>query len=172
MKQLFSLLIAVALAFNATAGDKITLNDVMYGGYWPQTYAAIKPMADGEHFARMSSDRSMILKGSFKNGEIVDTLFNAATARGFDKKYIDGYTFSPDEKTILLQTSTKGIYRNSFTAEHYIFNRNTGKAEPLSENGAQQVPKFSPDGTMIAFVDDNNIYIEKLDKGTLDDIRL
>lgn len=162
MKQLFSLLIAVALAFNATAGDKITLNDVMYGGYWPQTYAAIKPMADGEHFARMSSDRSMILKGSFKNGEIVDTLFNAATARGFDKKYIDGYTFSPDEKIILLQTSTKGIYRNSFTAEHYIFNRNTGKAEPLSENGAQQVPKFSPDGTMIAFVRNNDIYLVKL----------
>lgn len=162
MKHLFSLLTAMFIATAAMAGNNVTLHDVMYGGYWPETYAAIKPMADGEHFARMSGDRTMILKGSFKNGEIVDTLFNIATARGFDEKRIDGYQFSPDEKLILLQTKTRGIYRHSFTAEHYIFNRKNNKAEALSQNGAQQVPKFSPDGTMIAFVRDNNIFLVKL----------
>ena len=109
MKQLFSLLTAILLSATSFAGNDITLRDVMYGGYWPETYAAIKPMADGEHFARMSNDRTMILMGSFKNGEIVDTLFNVATARGFDKKRIDGYQFSPDEKLILLQTDTRSI---------------------------------------------------------------
>lgn len=162
MKHLFSLLTLVVMSLSAIAGDKVTLNDVMYGGYWPQTYAAIKPMADGVHFARMSDDRSLILKGSFKNGAIVDTLFNAATARGFEQKHIDGYQFSPDEQLILLQTKTKGIYRNSFTAEHYIYSRKNNKVEPLSQNGAQQVPKFSPDGTMIAFVRDNNLFLVKL----------
>ena len=162
MKHLFSLLTVMFIATAAMAGNNVTLHDVMYGGYWPETYAAIKPMADGEHFARMSGDRTMILKGSFKNGEIVDTLFNIATARGFDEKRIDGYQFSPDEKLILLQTKTRGIYRHSFTAEHYIFNRKNNKAEALSQNGAQQVPKFSPDGTMIAFVRDNNIFLVKL----------
>ena len=162
MKKLFSLFAAILIASSAFAGKNVTLRDVMYGGYWPQTYAAIKPMADGEHFARMSDDRTMILKGSFKNGEIVDTLFNAATARGFNEKRIDGYVFSPNEKLILLQTKTVGIYRNSYTAEHYIFDRKNNKVEPLSQNGAQQVPKFSPDGSMIAFVRNNNIYLVKL----------
>ena len=162
MKHLFSLFTLFVMSLSAIAGDKVTLNDVMYGGYWPQTYAAIKPMADGVHFARMSDDRSLILKGSFKNGAIVDTLFNAATARGFEQKYIDGYQFSPDEQLILLQTRTKSIYRNSFTAEHYIYSRKNNKVEPLSQNGAQQVPKFSPDGTMIAFVRDNNLFLVKL----------
>ena len=162
MKHLFSLITLFAMSLSAIAGNKVTLNDVMYGGYWPQTYAAIKPMADGVHFARMSDDRTLILKGSFKNGEIVDTLFNAATARNFPEKRIDGYQFSPDEKLILVQTRTKSIYRNSFTAEHYIFNRKNNKVEQLSRNGAQQVPKFSPDGTMIAFVRENNIFLVKL----------
>ena len=162
MKKLFSLFAAMLITSSAFAGDNVTLRDVMYGGYWPQTYAAIKPMADGEHFARMSDDRTMILKGSFKNGEIVDTLFNAATAREFNEKRIDGYEFSPNEKLILLQTKTIGIYRNSYTAEHYIFDRKNNKVEPLSQNGAQQVPKFSPDGTMVAFVRNNNIYLVKL----------
>ena len=162
MKHLFSLLTALVISVSAIAQSNVTMHDVMHGGYWPQTYAAIKPMADGQHFARMSNDRTMILMGSFKNGEIVDTLFNAATARGFNAKHIDGYTFSPDEKLILLQTATKSIYRNSYTAEHYVFNRKNNKAEQLSQNGAQQVPKFSPDGTMIAFVRNNNIYLVKL----------
>ncbi len=162
MKHLFSLFTVFCLAVSAFAGKDVTLHDVMYGGYWPQTYAAIKPMADGEHFARMSDDRTMILKGSFRNGEIIDTLFNAATARGFNEQRIDGYEFSPNEKLILLQTKTKSIYRNSYTAEHYIFDRKNNKVQPLSENGAQQVPKFSPDGTMIAFVRDNNIHLVKL----------
>ena len=162
MKHLFSSLLALCITVSAFAGKNVTLHDVMYGGYWPQTYAAIKPMADGEHFARMSDDRTMILKGSFKNGEIVDTLFNAATTRGFNEKRIDGYEFSPNEELILLQTNTRSIYRNSYTAEHYIFNCRNKKATPLSENGAQQVPKFSPDGTMIAFVRANNIYLVKL----------
>ena len=162
MRKLFSFLVALCIASAAFAGKDVTLHDVMYGGYWPQTYAAIKPMADGEHFARMSDDRTMILKGSFKNGEIVDTIFNAATARGFNEKRIDGYEFSPNEKLILLQTRTIGIYRNSYTAEHYIFDRKNNKVEPLSQNGAQQVPKFSPDGTMVAFVRNNNIHLVKL----------
>ena len=159
MKHLFSLFAFLAMTVSAYAGNNVTLRDVMYGGFWPKTYAAIEPMADGEHFARMSDDRSMILMGSFRNGEIVDTLFNAATARGFEGKRIDGYQFSPDERLILLQTKTRGIYRNSFTAEHFIFNRKNNTAEPLSQNGAQQVPKFSPDGTMVAFVRDNNIFL-------------
>ena len=162
MRKLFSFLMALCIASSVFAGKDVTLRDVMYGGYWPQTYAAIKPMADGEHFARMSDDHTMILKGSFKNGEIVDTIFNAATARGFNEKRIDGYEFSPNEKLILLQTRTIGIYRNSYTAEHYIFDRKNNKVEPLSQNGAQQVPKFSPDGTMVAFVRNNNIHLVKL----------
>ncbi|MBR2416367.1 MAG: S9 family peptidase [Bacteroidaceae bacterium] len=162
MKKFFTLIITLIVATATQAGDKFKLTDAMYGGYWPQTYAAIKPMADGEHFARMSSDHTMILMGSFKDGNIVDTLFNAATARGFDKKRIDGYQFSPDESRILLQTNTVGIYRNSFTAEHYIFSRKNNKVAPLSQNGAQQVPKFSPDGTMIAFVRNNDIFLVKL----------
>ena len=162
MKKFLAIIITAVVTTTTFAGEKFKLTDAMYGGYWPQTYAAIKPMADGEHFARMSNDRTMILMGSFKDGSIVDTLFNAANTRGFDKKNIDGYQFSPDESRILLQTSTVGIYRNSYTAEHYIFSRKNNKCTPLSANGAQQVPKFSPDGTMIAFVRDNNIFLVKL----------
>lgn len=162
MKRITTLLLAAMVTLPILADGNLSLRNVMDGTFYPERYYSIVPMSDGEHFARMSNDRKMVLRCSFKSGEVVDTLFNAATARGFDKNHIDDYTFSPDESRILIQTNTIGIYRRSFTAEHYIYSRKNNKVEPLSQNGAQQVPRFSPDGTMIAFVRDNNIFIVKL----------
>lgn len=159
---LLSAIMAMPLFADVPIPEPLELRDIVQGKYWPERYSAIVPMNDGEHFARMSKDRKMVLKCSFKNGEVTDTIFNVATARGFDKKHIDGYIFSPDEGRMLIQTGTKSIYRRSFTAEYYIFSRKNNKVQPLSENGAQQVPKFSPDGTMIAFVRNNNIFLVKL----------
>lgn len=162
MKRITTLLLAAMVTLPILADGNLSLRNVMDGTFYPERYYSIVPMSDGEHFARMSNDRKMVLRCSFKSGEVVDTLFNAATARGFDNNHIDDYTFSPDESRILIQTNTTSIYRRSFTAEHYIYSRKNNKVEPLSQNGAQQVPRFSPDGTMIAFVRDNNIFIVKL----------
>lgn len=161
MKRIFSLLLAALVALPLLAEGKFTLSGAM-NAFWAQRYSAIEPMADGEHFARLGGGNKLILKCSFKSGEVVDTIFNAATARGFGNKIIDGYQFSPDESLIIVQTNTKSIYRRSYTADHYIYSRKNNKVTALSENGSQQVPKFSPDGTMIAFVRNNNIFIVKL----------
>lgn len=99
---------------------------------------------------------------SFKTGKETGTIFDVNTARDCSIKSFDDYIMSPDEKLILIQTDTKPIYRRSFTANYYIFNVKNNKMEPLSENGPQQVPLFSPDGNQIAFVRDNNIYLVKL----------
>ena len=162
MKKILNLLLATLVSLPMMADGKLSLRNVMDGTFYPERYYSIVPMNDGEHFARMSNDRKMVLQCSFKSGEVVDTLFDASTARGFDNKNIDDYAFSPDESRMLIQTNTASIYRRSFTAEHYIYSRKNNKVEPLSQNGAQQVPKFSPDGTMIAFVRDNNLFIVKL----------
>ena len=69
---------------------------------------------------------------------------------------------SPDGKRMLIQTNTEEIYRHSFTAEYYIYTIANKKLVPLSKNGAQQTPLFSKDGTLIAFVRDNNIFLIKL----------
>ena len=163
MKKIFTLLfLLAALVSGATAQKKVTLEDVAAGTYRAQSIHGLKPTLDGEHYTQISGDHKRIVKYSFKTGKEVETVFDVTTARNVKLKSFDGYIMSPDESLILIQTETKPIYRRSFTAVYYIYNVKNRTLEPLSENGPQQVPLFSPDSHQIAFVRDNNIYLVKL----------
>lgn len=162
MKRFFTLLLLAIFVTGIQAQQKVTLRDIAQGTYRAQGISGLKPMLDGEHYTQISSDHKRIVKYSFKTGEEVGTLFDVTTARDCDLKSFDDYILSPDEKLILIQTETKPIYRHSFTAVYYIYNVKNNKIEPLSNNGPQQVPLFSPDGNQIAFVRNNNIYLVKL----------
>ncbi len=157
-----SILIVFLCCLLTVGAQNVSLQDVAYRKYRTEGIWGVKPMLDGEHYTQMSADGKKIVKYSFKTGKEVGTVFDVSTARDCPIQRFDGYTMSPDEKLILIQTDTKPIYRRSFTATYYIYNVKNNKMEPLSENGPQQVPLFSPDGNQIAFVRDNNLFLVKL----------
>ena len=164
MKKL-TILLALFLACAAPivrAADKLEMQDVVSGKYAAQRVYGVNPLLDGEHYAQISNDGKRIVKYSFKDGKEVGTIFDVTTARNVKLDSFDGYIMSPDESRILIQTNTRPIYRRSFTAEYYIYSVRNNTLEPLSKNGPQQVPLFSPDGNNIAFVRDNNIFLVKL----------
>lgn len=161
MKKLFVLFYALMCLVSLQA-QKVTLQDVANGTYRAQSIQGLKPMLDGEHYTQISKDHKRIVKYSFKTGKEVATIFDVATARNHKLKSFDDYIMSPDESLILIQTETKPIYRRSFTAVYYIYNVRNRTLAPLSNNGPQQVPLFSPDSHQIAFVRNNNIYLIKL----------
>ena len=162
MKKLFLLFCLVALTLGIKAQNKVTLRDVSRGTYRASNIYGIKPMLDGQYYTQISPDRKRIVKYSFKTGKQVEAIFDVEKARDCTLKYFDDYIMSPDEKLILIQTKTRSIYRRSFTAEYYIYNVKNNTIEPLSKNGPQQVPLFSPDGFQVAFVRNNNIFLVKL----------
>lgn len=144
------------------AGEKLSLKDITRGEFRSEVMRAVCPLADGETYGQMSSDGKRVESYSFRTGQRVAVLFDAATARGAQLDHIDDYIMSPDGRRMLIQTQTKPIYRHSFTAVYYIYDIRNNKLEPLSDGGPQQTPVFSPDGNQIAFVRDNNIYLVKL----------
>lgn len=161
MKSLFALFTLLFLCLGMQA-QKVTLQDVAQGTYRAKNIYGLRPMLDGEHYTQISSDHKRIVKYSFKTGKEVEAIFDVTKARDCNLKTFDDYIMSPDEKLILIQTETKPIYRHSFTAVYYIYNVRNNTLEPLSNNGPQQVPLFSPDGNQIAFVRNNNIFLVKL----------
>lgn len=157
-KTLFFIVLTLAASFSADA--QISIDDVVRNGFGGTGIGSITPLADGEHYLTM--DGRCIFRHSFKSEKEIDTVFNVATVRGQRLSKIDGFTISPTEDRILIQSGFNRIFRNSFSAEYYIYHIGNNRIEPLSGGGPQQAPKFSPDGNVIAFVRDGNIYLVKL----------
>lgn len=163
MKRIIFMCTALLMAASQMlAGNKFDLKSITKGDFRGERMAAVKPLADGETYAQISSDGKQIVKYSFKTGKQTGVLFDVATVRGPKIESVDGYIMSPDGRRILIQTETEMRYRHSFTAVYYIFDIGNNKMEPLSAGGPQQTPLFSPDGNQIAFVRENNIYLVKL----------
>ena len=149
------------LAATASAAG-LTLEDITRGVYGAKTIRGVRPMQDGERYSSLVDGRRIVAY-SFKTGKQTDVLFDVADTKGdvrLDR--IDGYTLSPDESNILIQTQTTPIYRHSFTAVFYLYNVRNRTLVPLSDGGPQEVPAFSPDGTMVAFVRDGNLFLVRL----------
>lgn len=154
---------AISVAQAQTPKEGLTLENITGGKYSARYVYGVTPMKDGESYSQLSDDSKRIVRRSFKNGKELGVIFDVATARGKHKlESIDGYIMSPDEKRILLRTQTKMIYRRSYTAVYYIYDVQNGTYEPLSDGGPQQMPIFSPDGNVIAFARDNNLFLVKL----------
>lgn len=163
MKRLYFLIVTLLFAVTASkAGGKLDLKAITAGEFSSESLVHVEPSSDGESYAQISSDGRRILKYSFKTGQQTGVLFDASTARGASIERVEGYLMSPDGSKMLIQTQTKRIYRHSFTAVYYIYTVAGNKLEPLSDGAAQQSPLWSPDGTMVAFVRDNNIFLVKL----------
>ena len=150
------------LVSSSVAAQNLELKTITSGEFRGESMAAVTPLADGETYAQLSSDGKRIVQCSFKTGKEVGVLFDAATAKGPQIDRVEGYIVSPDGSRLLIRTNTEAIYRHSFTATYYIYTVRNNRLVPLSENGPQQTPLFSPDGLQIAFVRDNNIFIVKL----------
>lgn len=173
MKQKLFILLLLGLCAPilsmAQAKKELTLAETVNGAFQQENIYGVIPIpGDGEHYSQMNAQGTQIVKYSFKTGQQVEVLFDAATARECPFKHFDSYSFSPDGSTLLIATETRAIYRRSYTAVYYLYSlkRNMegkidNKVEALSDGGPQQVPVFSPDGSMVAFVRDNNIFLVK-----------
>lgn len=157
-------IICAALLMGAAqllAGNKLDLQAITRGEFGAETMAAVVPLADG-NYAQISDDGKQIVKYSFRTGKQAQVLFDADKARGPKVKRVEGYIMSPDGQKMLIQTNTERIYRRSFASTYYIYSLKNNTLEPLSDGGPQQTPVWSPDGNVVAFVRDNNIFLVKL----------
>lgn len=169
-KFIFLFFCLCCLAGFAQGGKALDLKEINSGKFSPENIYGVVPMPDGEHYTQRNAEGTQIVKYSFRTGEPVEVVFDVAKARECPFKKFDSYQFSPDGSKILIATETTPIYRHSYTAVHYLYpvKRNdkgvttNNIVEKLSDGDPQQAPVFSPDGNLVAFVRDNNIFLVKL----------
>ena len=166
----YLLIIALAFVINMTsyAQEKknLELSDIhQRPTFQTKGVRGMNPMRDGETYGTIERGEFNIY--NYKTGKKVKTLFNfmELIPEG-DSLPIRAYNYilSDDETKALFLTNVNYIYRHSFTADYYVYDIATKKLVPLSTNGGQRLATFSPDGTKVAFMRDNNMFIKDLAK--------
>lgn len=155
----------MALLGSAAAQTKqITLEDIWAKGtFRPSGISSIRSMQDGEHYCVLT--RTSIDKYSYRTGEREGAIcsFNDPLRKSARQMPpIESYEFSADEQKILLSSGFEPLYRHSGVSDYYVYDVADGNMEKISHNGKQRLTTFSPNGKMVAFVRDNNLYIMNL----------
>ena len=120
-----------------------------------KTVSGVRSLSDGERYTTMSDGR--VLCFLYRTGEPAGVLFDASAAE--PRIEFTDYVLSADERRLLLTTDVEPIYRHSFTAEYWIYDRLDGSLRRLSQGGPQQQAQFSPDGSRVAFVRGGNLFV-------------
>lgn len=165
MKTILSAILALSAVLPLGARAEMTAQDfcdIKINA--PQGVREMKPMPDGESYLCLGSDSKSIDKYSYATGKKIATIFSVDNIKGDVKiSEFDGYELSSNGRFLLLWNDREGIYRYSFRAQHYVYDIARGKMKRVSEGGAQRGALLSHDGTMVAFMRDNNIFIKNLD---------
>jgi dipeptidyl-peptidase-4 len=161
MRTFLTFALALLLLSSAYPQTKtVTLDDIFRDNtFRSKSVYGIRSMKDGEHYTTLEEGRH-IVKYAYQTGKAVDTLLSLRWSGQYSISRIADYDLSNDERQVLISTNTQSIYRHSFLADFYVWNISSRGMTPVSGNGAQQLATFSPDGSKIAFVRGNNLYVQ------------
>jgi dipeptidyl-peptidase-4 len=84
--------------------------------------------------------------------------------------HIEDYAWSSDFNRVLLFTNSKRVWRKNTRGDYWVLNRKSGTLRKLGDGGPPSTlmfAKFSPDGSKVAYVRFNNIYVEDLESGEI-----
>ena len=79
---------------------------------------------------------------------------------------VEEFSLTADEQKVLIFTNTARVWRSNTRGDYWVLDLNAGNLRKLG--GADAKPsslmfaKFSPDGQRVAYVRDNNVYVENL----------
>lgn len=83
---------------------------------------------------------------------------------------IENYEWSPDTTEMLIYTNSRRVWRANTRGDYWLFNRSSKLLKKLGADAAPstlQFATFSPEGTRVAYVRENEIYVESLETGRI-----
>ncbi|WP_340157158.1 S9 family peptidase [uncultured Maribacter sp.] len=145
---------------------KISVSEIYQGAFRTEGLEALRSMNNGTQYTVLHTNRfsqsTTVDKYDYKTLEKVGTVVSSADLAEIPS--FSAYTFSDDEKKLLLSTEIEPIFRRSRLGIFYVYEIASKKVVKVSESKIQE-PLFSPDGSQVAYVKDNNLYIFTIESG-------
>ncbi|WP_299460758.1 S9 family peptidase [uncultured Microscilla sp.] len=133
----------------------VTVEDVWQFKFFARGVRGVNWMKNGRYYTTRQGNK--VVKFDIKTRKAVATLFEGKSLR------FDAYGLSAREDKLLLATQTEAIYRRSSKSYYYVYDINTKKLDKLTNQPGKQLhASFSPDGSKVAFVRNNNMFVVDL----------
>jgi dipeptidyl-peptidase-4 len=144
----------------------ITLEDIWTNySFYPHSVRGINSLSNGQQYT--SIKKGSVVVYNYKSGDSVTTLLKASELipKGEEGPIkLGSFSMSKDETKFLIPTETEAIYRHSSVSKYYVWDTDSKKLSNLSSD-KQRLADFSLDGSKVAFVRDNNIFIKNIETG-------
>ena len=151
-----------------------TLEEAVYGGLVrTEGGGYVNWMKDGEHYSKIERNADggldvMAYSAKDNSKEVLipaNKLVNPKTGKPIR---VRSFAFSGDNNKVLIYTNTRQVWRYDTRGDYWVLDIQSGKLQQLGKDRPEATlmfAKFSPDGTRVAYVSENNIYVETLADG-------
>ena len=144
-------------------GFTTTISAQSYGDIYSlirqnESVRGIRSMSDGENYTVVENNSIVKYKYAKENqGDVI-----LPTIMG--KFSIYDYQFSPNENSLLVAQGAVPIYRHSYKTNYHLMEHGKGLQPILGSAKAPRDATFSPNGEMLAYSDENNLYIYDIEQ--------
>ncbi len=166
------LAVLLALAATGVQGQELTVEGVFGSGeYFPDRMPSVSWTPDGSAFTWIQPSQAGgtdLLSHDVRSGETRRLIDGSRLVPPGERSPVEleGYDWSPDGTKLLIYTRTQRVWRQNTKGIYFVYDLASGGLQPVSTRfGWQQFAKFSPDGTRVGFVRDNDLWVTELATG-------
>lgn len=164
MRKTFLNVIAfIALSLALTAQQSITVEDIYTGAFRTEGLQSLNSLNNGTEYLVLNynRDRSQTLdRYNYLTGEKTGTMLSSNDVA----MPIQDYVLSNNEEQVMIITESTPIFRRSSYDVVYVYDLKSKKLTAVADHAVRS-PQLSPDGSMVAYVYENNIFIKNLKTG-------
>ncbi len=160
MKKHFLFLVLLPF-FSLFAQKQIQIEDIWDGSFRPTYLNEIHHLNNAKEYTYLDYNRQNKVISIVAESYHSEKKRIILTNKEANLNYFSTYTFSDDESKLLLGTNIQSRYRYSSSGIYLVYDLVSKSTIKVFESPISN-PTFSPSGSKIAFVFENNIYIKDL----------
>lgn len=174
-KVLVCAALAQCLTGFANAQELPALKDIVAGKVIEtRSMGAMSWLKDGERYSRLEKNQEtggfdvVAYKAKDNSREVIipsSMFIDKTTGKPIAIRSI---SWSADNKKVLIYNNTRRVWRYDTRGDYWVLDLKSGKLRQLGTarpESSLMFAKFSPDATRVAYVSENNIYVEDVESG-------
>ena len=181
--KLFTILVlGLHTAFTQTAqpavDPKLTVERIFASPeFQPERFGGFRWLKDGDSYAKLEPSEKVkgamdLVRYQIETSKrdvllAADKLIPTGQAKPLE---VHGYDWSADDRRVLIYTNSQKVWRYNTRGDYWVLDAATGKLTKLggdAKPATLMFAKFSPDGSKVGYVRENDLYVEEIATGKI-----